>query len=229
MVCPSVALVLPKLHAKEDSVGGNYVGTWFSFQKWVQVVKLLAMQVDNELIQATKQHLVNTVAAREYWRTHLNNHLPEVERWAVWLADSHPEANATVILLGVWLHDIGQVTGPKEVDHAVNSEVESRSFLSTVGASPDLVEKVAHCVRSHRCKDVLPMTLEARVLAAADSASHLSDNVYVLMAKRGEIEDAIAKVGRDMRDIKAFPGLVEMLEPVSQAWIGLLKVWPRIN
>ena len=193
------------------------------------MVKLLAMMVDNEIVQATKQHLQDTVSEREGWCVHLNNHLPEVEKWAVWLASRNPVADATVILLGVWLHDIGQVTGPKEVDHAVNSEVEARRFLPTIGAGPDLVEKVAHCIRSHRCKDVFPSSLEARILAAADSASHLSDNVYVLMAKRGEVDDAIAKVGRDMRDIQTFPELVEMLEPVSQAWLGLLKVWPKIN
>lgn len=189
---------------------------------------MLAMQIDNELIQATKRHLQNTVSSREGWRVHLNNHLPEVERWAVWLAARHPESDATAILLGVWLHDIGQVTGLKEIDHAINSEIEARRFLSDMGSSSELVEKVAHCVRSHRCKDVLPTSLEARILAAADSASHLSDNVYVLMAKRGEIDEAITKVGRDMRDIQAFPELVEILEPVSQAWLGLLSVWPRI-
>jgi len=129
-------------------------------------------------------------------------------------------------LLSVWLHDIGQLFKPKEADHAIKSEKEARRFLSEVGLAPEKIERVAHCVRAHRNKDVSPETLEAKILAAADSASHMTDICYIDMVQSGEKESVLAKLDRDYRDVAFFPELKKEVTPLYRAWKELLGVFP---
>lgn len=184
------------------------------------------MGLDNELVLVAKQHLLVSASPRPGWALMLTRRLTQVDAWTDRLLSSNPEAEVAVVKLGVWLHDIGQIVGPKETDHAINSEAEVRRFLPTLGAELELVEKVAHCVRAHRCRDVQPQTLEAKMLAACDSASHMTDVVYIDMTNRGEKDAALAKLDRDLRDVGQFPELREMLLPLYGAWKGLLEVYP---
>ena len=173
-----------------------------------------------------KAHLIDTVkkAGPEY--TYLLRHVPQVEKWANKLLDIKPEANREIVTKGVWLHDIGQVIGDKETDHAVNSELETKRFLMEQETAPDIIDQVAHCVRAHRCKDVQPNTIEAKIIAVADSASHMTDTVYVDMANRGDLLGAKEKLERDYRDVKLFPEIMDEITPLYQNWIKLLEVWP---
>lgn len=159
----------------------------------------------------------------------LTRHLTQVDGWTDRLLSREPAANVAVVKFGVWLHDIGQIIGPSGVDHAIKSEVEVRRFLPTLGVDLEVVEGVAHCVRAHRCRDVQPQTLEARILAACDSASHMTDVVYIDMTNRGAKDAALAKLDRDLRDVGQFPKLTEMLLPLYGAWKGLLAVYPDMS
>lgn len=178
------------------------------------------------IIEETKRHLIDTVrkAGSEY--AYLLRHLPQVEKWARKLMGHKPEADTEVVLLSVWLHDIGQVVGNKDIDHAINSEAEVRRLLAKLGADTDLINRVAHSARAHRCKDVQPQTIEAKILAVADSTSHLTDVVYVDMATRGDLDGAKAKLERDFRDVSLFPEIQKEINSLYQAWKRLLEVWP---
>lgn len=188
---------------------------------------------NSELALKSKEHLLkleSEVASSlrpdsKKW-SYLPRHLTQVERWAQRLLQEHPEALGEVVLASVWLHDVGLLTGPDETDHAVNSEVEAKRFLPTIGASEDFISRVAHCVRAHRCRDVQPETIEAKILAVSDSASHMTDTVYIEMANRGERELALAKLERDLRDVSLFPELREKMIPLYQAWKNLLSIYP---
>jgi len=188
---------------------------------------------ESEVALKAKEHLLG-LEAEAYKNlkpgsgkySYLPRHLAQVERWAKRLLGEHSEALGEVVLASVWLHDSGLLVGPEETDHAVNSEAEARRFLPTVGASEDVVTRVAHCVRTHRCRDVQPQTIEAKILAVSDSASHMTDTVYIEMANRGERETALAKLGRDLRDVSLFPELREEIMPLYQGWKGLLTVYP---
>ena len=57
-------------------------------------------------------------------------------------------------------------------------------FLQENGIDQTIIDQVAHCIRAHRCKDVQPQTIEAKIVAFSDSASHLFDSFYIDMAKR---------------------------------------------
>jgi len=190
--------------------------------------------VDSKIVTKAKQHLLDeeSVAYKNLKPgsgkySYLPRHLTQVERWARRLLKEHPEALEEVVLTAVWLHDIGLLIGPEEVDHAINSEAETKRFLSSILTSEDLVARISHCVRTHRCRDIQPETIEAKILAVSDSASHMTDTVYIEMANRGDREAAIAKLERDLRDIFIFPELRKEIMSLYQGWKSLLIAYPN--
>ncbi len=184
-------------------------------------------ELDKASVIKAKEHLLESVSTGNPKYSYLPRHLKQVERWAKQLVKEKPESNGEIVLLSVWLHDIGLLTGSEETDHAINSEAEARRFLPTIGVNQDVTDKVAHCVRAHRCKDVQPETTEAKILAVSDSASHMTDTVYIEMANRGEREAAMAKLERDLRDVSLFPDLRQKMTSLYEAWKNLLSVYPN--
>lgn len=179
------------------------------------------------IVELAKEHLLENVKRGGEKFAYLPRHITQVERWARWLTDLHPEANLEVVMISVFMHDIGQIVG-EDTDHAVNSETEARRWLTEMGYPQELMEQVVHCARAHRCKDVMPATPEAKIIASADSASHLTDTVYIDMCNRGERENAIAKLERDIRDVGSFfPELDRKMKPLYEAWRKLLGVYPE--
>lgn len=183
--------------------------------------------METNILEKAKLHMLAVSKQGELETSYLPGHIGEVERWARIMLDQHPEADREVALLGVWLHDIGVAIKGGNDDHSVRSEAEARKFLSTLGLSSSKIEKVAHCVRAHRCKDVKPETIEAKIVAAADSASHLTDYVYILFTQKGDKRLAEEKLERDYRDVKLVDGLQEQLTPLYEAWQKLLAAFPE--
>ncbi len=175
-----------------------------------------------------KEYFIKTATNAGTKYDYLLRHLPQVEKWAKKLLSRYPAADEEIVLAGVWMHDIGQILGDKEADHAVNSEAEVRKYLSGLNADPETIDKVAHCARAHRCKDIQPNTLEAKIVAAADSASHMTDIVYIDMTNRGDYDAAKQKLERDFRDVGIFPELQETLKPLYEAWKKLMEVYPKL-
>lgn len=159
----------------------------------------------------------------------LDWHVEEVERWALRLTESYPEADVEIVTLGAWLHDIGHYPINKDVDHAVTGEEIARKFLLSNGYPAEKLERVVHIVRAHRCKDVLPQTIEAKIIACADSASHLTDSMYVDIIKEGRSDYALAKLERDYRDVALFPEAHDELKPVYEAWKKLLNALVELD
>jgi 23S rRNA maturation-related 3'-5' exoribonuclease YhaM len=185
----------------------------------------------SDLVDKTKQHFLNTFAksdpaVRLYDK--LPKHVATVAKWAEHILKQHPEADRDVVLASVWLHDIGQLIGPREEDHAVRSEREVMKFVQTTGISKDLVNAIAHCVRAHRCKDVQPQTIEAKIIAAADSASHFTDATYVDMIEKLSLEGSLAKMERDYRDVGLLSEVKKQIAPLYEAWKSVLNNYPKL-
>lgn len=181
----------------------------------------------DEIIEKAKLHFLETFEKKkDPIYLYLPRHVAMAENWAKKILQYHPEAEGEIVLLSVWLHDIGWAIGGQEIDHAIKSEIEARRFLSGLGFASEKTERVAHCVRAHRCKDVQPETLEAKILAVADSASHMTDINYIVHMSDGLRDYAFAKLERDYRDIGLFPELQNQLTPLYQAWKQLLSVYP---
>jgi len=164
---------------------------------------------------------------------HLRTHLQEAQKWAYYMTKKYPEADKEVILLAVWLHDIGHYPVPTDIDHSVRGECVARRFLKTESYSEDKMENVLHCVRAHRCRDVRPETLEARIIAFLDAASHMTDTMYLSMAKQVKEKDkdfdVYAKMERDFRELSLFPEIKEDLVELYESWKNLIKVYEKIE
>jgi HD superfamily phosphodiesterase len=160
-------------------------------------------------------------------------HVPEVEKWAKYILKKHPEADVEVVMAGVWLHDVGHYPLPTKIDHAVRGEKIVREFLAKEKFNKLKSEKICHCVRAHRCKDVMPETIEAKIIACADSASHMTDSMYFYMAKCDKRDTvpfrAYAKIERDWRDLNLFPEVKAELKKLYQAWKAVLEAYENIK
>lgn len=163
----------------------------------------------------------------------LLRHVPEVEKWALYLCEKHPSADRETVLLGVWLHDIGHYPVSASIDHARRSAEIAKKFFQREKYPKDKMEKALHVIRAHRCKDVLPETLEARIVACADSASHLTDFMYMDIAcvdkAKKQAFRAYGKMARDYRDLAAFPEVKKALTPLHRAWENVIKEYEKID
>ena len=185
-------------------------------------------QMSNLIIDKTKIHFLEKLNQSPLEVYDLQRHVEQVEIWANKILNGHPEINNEIVLTSVWLHDIGKISGNENIDHAVNSEKEAIIFLKSLNVDKSTITAVAHCVRAHRCKDVLPETSEAKLLAAADSFSHMTYYVYILFATEEGPEAATAKLERDIKDLDYFPEFINEIKPLYSAWKSLLVSWPSL-
>ncbi|MFA4999397.1 MAG: HD domain-containing protein [Parcubacteria group bacterium] len=163
---------------------------------------------------------------------HLKEHLKEFEKIAEVMLLKFPEADRETVLLAMWLHDAECMAYDNGEDHAVIGEAAAREWLVAEGYDKGKAEKVLHCVRAHRCKDVMPETLEAKIIAYSDSASHLTQGIYLNIARRekeGDPYDPLAKLERDWRDLALFPEMREELMELYQAWRELIIAYRKTN
>lgn len=183
----------------------------------------------SDLVQKAKRHFLETMKRGTPAYNYFPEHIKEVEKWAIRILKYAPKANKEVLLTSVWLHDIGHADGDYKIDHAIKSENEAKNFLSGLKVNKLKIKNILHCVRSHRCKDVRPQTQEAKVLAAADSASHMTSFAYIAMMQDGASRERILKkLERDFRDKNYLPApLAKELAPLYKAWKELLKIFPE--
>jgi len=178
-------------------------------------------------IEKAKTHCLKVLSKKkDRICAYLPGHIKSVQRWSERLMKDYPKADKEILLLSIWLHDIGHALS-NHADHHIKSEEEARRFLKTIKLNSKKIEKVAHCVRAHRCRDVKPETIEAKILAAADSASHFTDGCYMDMAMSGIKKLALEKLDRDYRDVGIFPKLKKEITPIYKAWKNLIKVYPN--
>lgn len=180
-----------------------------------------------DIIKKTKIHFLDTFKKKKnppY--IYLSRHVFKTEKWAKIIIRKYPEADREVVLLSVWLHDIGQVIGG-EVDHSVNSENEARLFLPKIGVAPEKIGKITHCVRTHKCGDIQPNTLESKILAVANSASHMTDFYYIIMASSLSKEIALKKFKKDCQIIKFLPNIEKEIKIFCKAWKELFDIYPN--
>jgi len=163
----------------------------------------------------------------------LKSHLCEVEKWAGFMLKKYPEADKEIVMLSVWLHDVGHYPLPIEIDHAVRSEQKAKEFLERENFPKEKMNRILHCVRAHRCRDIVPETLEAKIIAFIDSASHLTDSMYFEIAKEdkenGKEFKVFSKIERDFRDLSLFPEIKENLLDLYDSWKSLLHAYEKID
>lgn len=164
---------------------------------------------------------------------HLLPHVPETEKWAEYMLKKYPSADKEVVLLAVWLHDIGHYPPQKKIDHAIRSEKMAKEFLEKENYPQEKLIRVLHCIRAHRCNDVLPESIEAKIVSFIDSASHMTETMYFNVAQSDKAENVkfrvYDKMERDFRDLSYFPEIKKEMEELFHAWKNLIKAYEKIN
>lgn len=150
-------------------------------------------------------------------------HVESVENLTKKILADYPEADKEVVLISVWLHDIGSYIGDEE--QAINSESETKKFLNGK-LNKDKIEKIAHCVRAHRAKDVKPNTIEAKILAVADAESHFTRGLYMQFYLKKDKDAAVSKLERDLVKIRLIPKESNKFMPLYEAWKKVLELLP---
>lgn len=181
-----------------------------------------------DIIEKAKDYCLNIIKNSDDIYD-LDRHLPEAERWAKKIMQGHPEADQEVVLLIVWLHDVSHYVGDKGTDHAVRSEKMAQEFLEKNNYDSEKMKKVLHGVRSHRNRDVVPASIEAKIFVCADSASHMTDILYLDMTHQGKFEAVMAKIERDFRDIGMFPEVQQMLAPIHDIWNKFVAEYKKLD
>lgn len=152
----------------------------------------------------------------------LKDHIIELEKLAEKIKQKFPELDNEILLLAVYLHDIGYYPLNSNEDHAITGERIAKEFLEKEKYQKEKMLKVLHAIRSHRCKDILPEMPEAKAFAFMDSASHLTDKMYLEMVKQGKGKKALEKLERDYRDLSIFPEIKKEMEPLYLSWKSLI-------
>jgi len=152
----------------------------------------------------------------------LKEHIIELEKLAEKIIQKFPDLDKEILLLAVYFHDIGYYPLNPNEDHAITGERIARKFLEKEKYSTEKMEKVLHAIRSHRCKDVLPVMPEAKAFTFMDSASHLTDKMYIEMVKQGKGKKALEKLERDYRDLEIFPEIKKGMGPLYLSWKSLI-------
>lgn len=68
-----------------------------------------------------------------------------------------------------------------------------------------------------------PSTIEAKILAVSDSASHMTDINYICMFQSYGKDFTLDKLERDYRDISLFPELKLELTKLYFCWKNLIE------
>lgn len=163
----------------------------------------------------------------------LSSHVSEMEKWANYMCNKNKDADREVVLLSVWLHDIGHYPIPTNIDHAVRSEERAKTILTNNNYDKNKMKEVLHCIRAHRCRDVLPKTLEAKIIAFCDSASHITDDMYFKIAKDYKTgltdTNVFDKMERDLRDLDSFKEEKDKVLKMVDAWKNLINEYNNID
>lgn len=178
-------------------------------------------KIKKEIISIINNNLKqNSQTATTYILTHLEN----VEKIARKLCKLYPKANLDVVLLAVWLHDIGRVFG-HEKDHDRFGADYALSYLSKKGFDEKSYQQVSDVCLSHGCDDILPKSLEAKILASSDAISHFLDDCLIryihMRASTDYLElkqKLLNKIDKDFNNKIYFPEAKEWIRHKYEAW-----------
>lgn len=158
-----------------------------------------------------------------------NEHLLGVEENAKYLLENLAEADEELVMLGVWLHDLQRIRGIKG-DHQIKGAEEAEKVLKELNYSEEIVEKVKKMILCHSCDEVMPSTLEEKILATADAMSHYYNDFYLRIATLGQRdlkafrEWSEEKINRDYNKKIAFDFAKEKIQDRHNTLVKLFKM-----
>jgi uncharacterized protein len=138
-------------------------------------------------------------------------------------------ADIEVVEVSAYLHDIGRAKyteGADEENHHIVGEKKAEEILKKLNYDNNFIEKVKHCVLSHRgSKEPKPKTLDAKIVNTADAMAHF-DSFLDLMVHfyedyNQDLNKAIsvldAKIERDWNKKISIPEARKIAKPKYEA------------
>ncbi|MFH1631303.1 MAG: HD domain-containing protein [Candidatus Aenigmatarchaeota archaeon] len=140
-------------------------------------------------------------------------------------------ADKEIVELGSILHDIGWIRDINDDPiHDTVGQKHAEEILKEFGFSEDTINKVNHCIESHRVR-IIPITLEAKIIANADAMSHFDSMPYLLKIalknSNGNIKESVQwlydKLENDWKKKITLPEAREMIEEKYKAAKRILE------
>lgn len=159
-----------------------------------------------------------------------DEHILVVEKLAKKLLKIHPEASENIVLLSVWFHDLGRAYG-HDKDHDMWGANFAKKYLTEKDFDQKIINGVYHACLAHRVTEVMPETVEAKILATADAMSHFENGFYMRIwhfwSKRSDDyqqlrEKLIKKIQRDYHQKIFFDEARKAVEPLYKSWKTVL-------
>jgi hypothetical protein len=137
-------------------------------------------------------------------------------------------ANIELTVAGAFLHDIADaVMARKNPEHEAESLKLAGNLLQESGFSAeDTAFVVGEIIKPHSCKELMPTTLEGKVMATADGAAHFLTDFYPFVCWRhygpkddyGAFKDWMrAKMEKDFNKKLFFDDIKQEVRPRYEA------------
>jgi len=138
-----------------------------------------------------------------------------------------------VVLIATWFHDLGHYPIPTGIDHAIRGVERAKEFLEKESYPKEKMDKILHCIRSHSYHDVMPESLEAKIIVFADAAAHMTDSRYFDMAKHDKENNCefrvYKKIDHNYEALSVLPEVQSELKSLCEEWKKLLKIYEGVN
>jgi len=124
----------------------------------------------------------------------LKGHFELVENYAKALLKKE-NADEEIVILSVWLHDIGTIKGYYKNHHISGAKIAEK-FLLKLNYPKNKIEKVKHCILVHRGSKPGKVKLkEAQILINADAMAHF-DEINLLLVLYKDKKELLKKLER---------------------------------
>jgi HD superfamily phosphodiesterase len=173
----------------------------------------------NKIISRSQRE-IKKLAKQNSWMWFYNLHQVEVANYAEKLLKIYKKADRPIVLISCWLHDIAhyyahssqEILAVKANHHLVGAEIAGK-ILRQYPIKATEIARIKNCILCHRNqKPYCPETLEEKIMTVADTMSHFGSIFYFTYFKfhpdhtlEKFVEDDLAKLKRDWRDIQLLP------------------------
>ena len=125
----------------------------------------------------------------QYHEGFFKHHILIVKKCALDLAEQLG-GNKEIIELAVLFHD--STVSDENKDHNITGATNAENFLQSENYPEEKIQHVKDCILTHRFRDKIPESLEAKILASADAEAHFKTFPYIayFYIKKKGAEDA---------------------------------------
>jgi hypothetical protein len=188
------------------------------------MLDVLVNKFKDEVARAAR----NPAFAHHKW--YVQYHLEFAEKIALELSDIYADADRSLIITLVWLHDYGKILGLEQS----MTPIVGRKSLVQLGFPPEFIERaVEYAALIDKKVDLVNCPIEVRIVSSADGASHLVGPFYFLWWYENHdrpiselIQDNLIKARIDWNRKIVLPEVREHFKTRYETLLGQLGVVP---